>query len=87
MVEQRYQAVLSVIGDGLSVKVAADKVGVSRQTLHSWMATERPPVFGAWATPRFLSKGRHHPCLCEVASAWLGVLTSLNWRAGPLGPG
>src|SRR6476660_3678581 len=38
VVEQRYQAVLSVIGDGLSVKVAAEKVGVSRQTLHSWLA-------------------------------------------------
>ncbi len=27
-----------MIGDGLSVKVAAEKVGVSRQTLHSWLA-------------------------------------------------
>jgi transposase InsO family protein len=36
--EQRYQAVLAVIADGLDVKSAADKVGVSRQTLHSWLA-------------------------------------------------
>jgi transposase InsO family protein len=36
--EQRYQAVLAVLGDGLSVKVAAEKAGVSRQTLHSWLA-------------------------------------------------
>jgi transposase InsO family protein len=36
--EQRYQAVLAVIADGLSVKVAAEKAGVSRQTLHSWLA-------------------------------------------------
>jgi transposase-like protein len=34
--EQRYQAVLAVISDGLSVSQAAQKVGVSRQTLHSW---------------------------------------------------
>jgi transposase len=38
VVEQRYQAVLAVIADGLSVKVAAEKAGVSRQTLHSWLA-------------------------------------------------
>jgi transposase len=36
--EQRYQAVLAVIADGLSVRQAAEKVGVSRQTLHSWLA-------------------------------------------------
>jgi transposase InsO family protein len=36
--EQRYQAVLAVISDGLSVSQAAQKFGVSRQTLHSWLA-------------------------------------------------
>jgi transposase len=36
--EQRYQAVLAVIGDGLSVSQVAEKVGVSRQTLHAWLA-------------------------------------------------
>jgi Homeodomain-like domain-containing protein len=35
--EQRYQAVLAVIEDGLSVTEAAAKAGVSRQTLHSWL--------------------------------------------------
>src|SRR3954454_6898859 len=35
--EQRYQAVLAVISDGLSVKQAAEKAGVSRQTLHAWL--------------------------------------------------
>jgi transposase len=36
--EQRYQAVMAVIGDGLSVSQVADEVGVSRQTLHRWLA-------------------------------------------------
>jgi transposase len=36
--EQRYQAVLAVISDGLSISQAAEKVGVSRQTLHFWLA-------------------------------------------------
>ncbi|GFG94313.1 hypothetical protein MTIM_01920 [Mycobacterium timonense] len=38
MAEQRYQAVMAVIGDGLTVSQAADKTGVARQTLHRWLA-------------------------------------------------
>lgn len=38
MAEQRYQAVMAVIGDGLSVSQAAEKTGVARQTLHRWLA-------------------------------------------------
>ncbi|GFG67903.1 hypothetical protein MKUB_53930 [Mycobacterium kubicae] len=38
MAEQRYQAVMAVIGDGLSISQVAEKVGVSRQTLHAWLA-------------------------------------------------
>lgn len=38
MAEQRYQAVLAVIGDGLSASQVAEKIGVSRQTLHTWLA-------------------------------------------------
>src|SRR5262249_40102917 len=36
--EQRYVAVMAVIGGGVSVSEVAEKVGVSRQTLHSWLA-------------------------------------------------
>lgn len=36
--EQRYQAVLAVISDGLSISQVAGKVGVSRQTVHAWLA-------------------------------------------------
>jgi transposase len=36
--EQRYQAVLAVISDGLSLSQVAEKVGVSRQTRHTWLA-------------------------------------------------
>ena len=38
MAEQRYQAVLAVISDGLTISQVAEKVGVSRQTLHAWLA-------------------------------------------------
>ena len=36
--EQRYQAVLAVLQDGLAVTAVAEKMGVSRQTLHRWLA-------------------------------------------------
>ena len=36
--EQRYKAVLSVIGDGRTVSEVARDWGVSRQTMHSWLA-------------------------------------------------
>jgi hypothetical protein len=36
--EQRYQAVLAVLQDGLSVTAVAEKMGVNGQTLHKWLA-------------------------------------------------
>lgn len=36
-VEQRYQAVLAVQVDGLSVTEVAEKLGVARQTVHRWL--------------------------------------------------
>ena len=36
--EQRYQAVMAVLGDGRTVKEVARQWGVSRQTLHAWLA-------------------------------------------------
>lgn len=38
MAEQRYRAVLAVVSDGETVKDVAAAVGVSRQTLHAWLA-------------------------------------------------
>jgi transposase InsO family protein len=37
VIEQRYQAVLAVLEDGLSVTEVAAKVGVSRQSVHGWL--------------------------------------------------
>jgi transposase InsO family protein len=37
LVEQRYQAVLEVIGDGAPVTDVARRYGVSRQTVHGWL--------------------------------------------------
>ena len=38
MAEQRYQAVLAVISDGETVTDVAARFGVSRQTVHDWLA-------------------------------------------------
>src|SRR5215208_3620989 len=35
--EQRYQAVLAVIGDGETVTSVAARFGVRRQTVHEWL--------------------------------------------------
>ena len=37
MTEQRYQAVLAVIGEGATVTEVAARFGVSRKTMHSWL--------------------------------------------------
>ena len=37
VVEQRYQAVLAVIGDGVPVVQVASRFGVSRQAVHRWL--------------------------------------------------
>jgi transposase len=36
--EQRYQAVLAVISDGETVTDVAARFGVSRKTVHDWLA-------------------------------------------------
>ena len=36
--EQRYQAVLAVIAEGCSVVEVAGRFGVSRQSVHAWLA-------------------------------------------------
>lgn len=56
--EQRYQAVLAVISDGLSVSQLAQKVGVSRQTLHSWLASYEEAGLNG------LSDRSHRPASC-----------------------
>ncbi len=38
MTEQRYKAVLAVIADGRTVTEVARDLGVSRQTMHVWLA-------------------------------------------------
>jgi transposase len=41
VMEQRYQAVLAVVRDGWTVTDVAEKWGVSRQSVHAWLARYR----------------------------------------------
>ncbi|HEX6330550.1 MAG TPA: leucine zipper domain-containing protein [Actinomycetota bacterium] len=38
VMEQRYQAVLAVVQDGWKVVEVAERLGVSRQSIHNWIA-------------------------------------------------
>ena len=57
--EQKYQAVLAVIRDGVSIIGVANRFGVSRQSVHSWLA--RYKVEGMAG----LAQRSHRPHRCE----------------------
>ena len=58
MAEQRYQAVLAVISDGETVTDVARRFGVSRQTVHAWLAKYEA------AGLENLKDGSHRPRSC-----------------------
>jgi transposase len=79
--EQRYQAATAVIADGLSVSQVAEKVGVSRQTLHTWLARYEAEGFDG------LKDGSHRPARCprcphQMLARVEAVLLELR-RSGP----
>jgi transposase InsO family protein len=49
LVEQRYQAVLEVLGDGAAVTDVARRFGVARQTVHAWLRAYAAGGLGALA--------------------------------------
>ncbi len=63
MTEQRYKAVLAVIGDGRTVDEVARDWGISRRTMHRWLARcEGDGLEGLnsfeWTTFRAVSESR-----------------------------
>ena len=65
VVEQRYDAVMEVLRDGLSVTEVADRYGVSRQSVHAWIARYEQGGLGA------LADRSHRPTSCphQIAPA------------------
>jgi transposase len=58
IMEQRYQAVLAVVQDGWKVVEVARRVGVSRQTVHAWIARYEQGGLSS------LADGSHRPASC-----------------------
>jgi transposase len=58
IMEQRYQAVLAVVQDGWRVVEVARRVGVSRQTVHAWIARYEQGGIGS------LADHSHRPSSC-----------------------
>ena len=69
--EQRYRAVLAVISDGRTVKEVAAGVGVSRQTLHAWLAKYEAGGLEQLADRSHRPRGCPHQMPAEVEAAVL----------------
>lgn len=73
VVEQRYLAVLAVISDGLSISQVASKVGVSRQTLHAWLARYEAQGLEGLADRSHRPRRCPHQMSAQVEAAGIGV--------------
>jgi transposase len=62
VMEQRYQAVLAVVQDGWKVTEVAARLGVSRQSVHAWVARYEHGGLAA------LADRSHHPSACPIRS-------------------
>lgn len=58
VMEQRYQAVLAVVQDGWTVTEVAERLGVSRQSVHAWIARYEAGGLAA------LADRSHRPASC-----------------------
>jgi transposase-like protein len=58
VMEQRYQAVLAVVQDGWKVTEVAERLGVSRQSVHAWIARYEAGGLAA------LAERSHRPETC-----------------------
>jgi transposase InsO family protein len=58
VMEQRYQAVLAVVQDGWKVTEVAERLGVSRQSVHAWIARYEQGGLAA------LADRSHRPAAC-----------------------
>ncbi len=70
MADQRYQAVLAVISDGLSISQVASKVGVSRQTLPSWLARYEAEGFEGLVDRSHRPASSPHQMAADVEAAF-----------------
>lgn len=72
MAEQRYKAVLAVVGDGRSITEVAASWGISRQTLHTWLAR--------WESGGLEGLVDRHIGRCPVPISSMRASRSRSWR-------
>src|SRR5262245_59610213 len=80
--EQRYQAVLAVIGDGATVTEVAARFGVARKTVHDWLAR-----YEAGGLEK-LSDRSHRPRSCphQMGADLEVAIARMRQRHPPWGP-
>ena len=66
VMEQRYQAVLAVVQDGWKVTEVAARLGVSRQSVHAWIARYEQGGLAALADRSHRSSGCPHQISAEI---------------------
>jgi transposase len=83
VMEQRYQAVLAVVQDGWKVVEVARRLGVSRQSVHTWITRYERGGLGA------LADRSHRPQSCphQVPRETEAVICELGRRRPAWGPG
>jgi transposase len=69
VMEQRYQAVLAVVQDGWQVVEVARRLGVSRQTVHAWIARYEAGGLAALADRSHLPRSCPHQTAAEIEAA------------------
>ena len=74
VVEQRYQAVLAVLKDGRPVVEVASQFGVSRQTVHTWLARYEAAGLAG------LANRSHKPRSCPHQMPPMVEARVLEWR-------
>jgi len=82
VMEQRYQAVLAVVQDGWKVTEVAERVGVSRQTVHAWIARYEQGGLAA------LADHSHRPSSCphELSAEIQALICELRREHPGWGP-
>jgi transposase len=83
VMEQRYQAVLAVVQDGWRVVEVARRLGVSRQSVHTWIARYQQGGLGA------LADRSHRPASCphQIPPQLEAAICELRRQHPGWGPG
>jgi len=82
VMEQRYQAVLAVVQDGWKVVEVAQRLGVSRQTVHAWLARYEQGGLGS------LADRSHRPrsCAHQTPAAVEALICEMRRQHSGWGP-